>query len=91
MIRPTYQVVESMSNVAKRFPEFLEFLRASYMHELEQLPNAVGNPTLAQGRCQVLGELYKLISAAPTTAAKPYQNGNGKLSDSTHTERSVKW
>ena len=90
MIRDFFGIfVEAMAIVAKRNPELMEFLRAAYMHELEQLPQATGNPALAQGRCQVLGELYKLILSAPELTAKPYQNGNGKLFNPTHTERSV--
>lgn len=85
MIRPSPQVVEAMAIVAKRNPEFMDFLRTAYMHELEQLPQAIGNPALAQGRCQVLGELYRFISASTELAAKPYQNGNGKLSSSERT------
>jgi hypothetical protein len=42
------------------------------MSELERLPS-VGpqTVTLAQGRCQVLGELYKLMSESPDLAAEP--------------------
>lgn len=40
------------------------------MSELERLPSAGQNVALAQGRCQVLGELYKLVSESPDLAAK---------------------
>jgi hypothetical protein len=40
------------------------------MSELERLPSVGQNVTLAQGRCQVLGELYKLVSESPDLAAK---------------------
>lgn len=42
------------------------------MSELERLPS-VGqqNVALAQGRCQVLAELYKLANESPDLAAQP--------------------
>ena len=39
-------------------------------HELETLPSAINQPAVFQGRCQVLGELYKFAKEAPALAAK---------------------
>lgn len=86
MIRPTPQVLRALANVA-RDRDIMDFLQSWRMHELENLPQALNNPALAQGRCQVLGELFKLITEAPNMAAKPQPSGTP--SNSTHTDRSV--
>jgi hypothetical protein len=86
MIRPSPQVVRAFAGVAKQYPDVLEFVRDWKLHELEALPMATQNSAVAQGRCQVLGELYKLLASAPDLAAKP--NG-GTPFTSTHTDRSV--
>ena len=39
-------------------------------HHVEQLPNVTQNVALAQGRCQILAELIKLIKESPEYAAK---------------------
>ena len=70
MIKPEPQVVKALANVVRQYPELLEWIGEWRMHELEQLPSAVNNPTVYQGRCQVLSELYKLAKDAPSLAAK---------------------
>jgi hypothetical protein len=70
MIRPDERTVKAFAIAVRQFPEILEFLAAWRMHELEQLPNAINNAALMQGRCQVLGELYKLAKESPELAAK---------------------
>lgn len=70
MIRPDERTVKAFAIAVRQFPEILEFLAAWRMHELEQLPNAVNNAALMQGRCQVLGEIYKLAKESPELAAK---------------------
>lgn len=70
MIRPEPQVVKALATVVRQYPEVLEFIAAWRMHELEQLPSALNNAALMQGRCQVLGELYKLAKESPELAAK---------------------
>jgi hypothetical protein len=47
----------------------LRWIEAWRAHELEQLPMAVNNAAVAQGRCQVLGELAKFAREAPEHAA----------------------
>lgn len=70
MIRPDPAVIKIMATVVRQYPEMLQFIFSWYEHELTQLPNAVNNPALSQGRCQVLGELYRFAKDAPETAAK---------------------
>jgi hypothetical protein len=70
MIRPDPKVVKALAITSRQFPEILGFLESWRMRELEQLPNAINNAALMQGRCQVLGELYKLVKESPELAAK---------------------
>ena len=70
MIIPDAKTLHSLAAVSKQFPEVLEFIDAWRLHELETLPSVMNNVALQQGRCQVLGEISKLITEAPSTAAK---------------------
>lgn len=70
MIKPDPKVVKAFAVTARQYPEILEFLKEWRFHELEQLPHAVNNAALMQGRCQVLGELYRLVKESPELAAK---------------------
>jgi hypothetical protein len=70
MIRPEPKVIKAVATAVRQFPEILEFLEQWRMHELENLPVTVNNPAVSQGRCQVLGELYKFAKDAPSLAAK---------------------
>jgi hypothetical protein len=70
VIRPDPSVVKALSVAVRQHPELLEWLATWRMHELEQLPSAVNNAALMQGRCQVLGEIYKLAKESPELAAK---------------------
>lgn len=70
MIRPDEPVIKALASAVRQHPEILEWLSAWRSHELDQLPSAVNNPAVYQGRCQVLGELYKLAKDAPALAAK---------------------
>tara|TARA_R100000458_G_C8110210_1_gene133279 strand:+ start:192 stop:407 length:216 start_codon:yes stop_codon:yes gene_type:complete len=70
MIRPDLKVVKSLATVERQHTNILEWLEEWRKHELEQLPNVTQNVALAQGRCQILGELIKLIKESPEYAAK---------------------
>ena len=70
MIRPDPKVIKALAVTARSYPEVVDWLRDWRQHELEQLPMAVTNPAPLQGRCQVLGELYRLVKDAPDLAAK---------------------
>jgi hypothetical protein len=63
-------VIKAVATAVRQFPEILEYLEQWRMHELENLPVTVNNPAVSQGRCQVLGELYKFAKDAPSLAAK---------------------
>lgn len=66
------EVVHALAVSVRQYPVILEWLGEWRTSELERLPN-VGpqTVTLAQGRCQVLSELYKLMTESPDLAAKP--------------------
>lgn len=70
MIRPEPKVVKAVASAVRQYPEIMQFLDTWRMHELEMLPNAINNPAISQGRCQVLGELYRFAKDAPELAAK---------------------
>ena len=70
MIKPEPSLIKTMATIVRTHPEFLEWLTNWRMHELEHLPHAVVSPAVFQGRCQVLGELYKFAKDAPSLAAK---------------------
>lgn len=70
MIRPDEPVIKALAICVRQYPEILEWLANWRSHELDQLPSAVNNPAVYQGRCQVLGELYKFAKDAPALAAK---------------------
>lgn len=70
MIRPSLKVVKSLATVERQHTDILEWLESWRKHELEQLPNVANNVSLAQGRCQILGELVRLIKESPDYAAK---------------------
>ena len=65
------EVVRALAVSVRQYPIILEWLGEWRTSELERLPN-VGPQTvaLAQGRCQVLSELYKLMTESPDLAAK---------------------
>ena len=70
MIRPSPEVVKLWAVTARQFPELLAWLDEWKNHELAQLPYARDNTAVAQGRCQVLSELVKLVKESPELAAK---------------------
>lgn len=71
MIRPEPEIVEQWARVAAHYPGLVEWLEAWRMHELEQLPNVAPNiVATAQGRCQILTELYKLVNQSRDMSAQ---------------------
>jgi hypothetical protein len=70
VIRPDPKVIKALALSVRQYPELLDWLKEWRYHELEQLPSAVNNAALMQGRCQVLGEIYKLAKESPELAAK---------------------
>jgi hypothetical protein len=70
MIKPDTRVIKALAASVRAYPEILEWIEEWRMSELERLPQAVANPTLFQGRCQVLNEVADLVKSAPAFAAK---------------------
>ena len=73
MVRPSPEAVEQWALISRMYPHAMEWLNSWRQQELEQLPNAIGNAALSQGRCQVLNELYKLITESPDSFGKAKQ------------------
>ena len=70
MKQPTPEIIHALANSVRQYPAIQEWLGEWRLSELERLPSVGQNVALAQGRCQVLGELYKLVSESPDLAAK---------------------
>jgi hypothetical protein len=71
MIRPEPEMVEMIARMGAHYPEFTKWLESWRMHELEQLPNVAPNiVNTAQGRCQVLTELCKLVNRSRELSAQ---------------------
>lgn len=70
MIRPEPKIVKQVAAMVRQYPDILEWLEGWRMHELENLPNALNNAAVSQGRCQALGELVKFAKESPDVAAK---------------------
>ncbi len=71
MKQVTPELLHALANSVRQHPVIVEWLGEWRMSELERLPS-VGpqTVTLAQGRCQVLAELYKLVNESPDLAAE---------------------
>lgn len=65
MIRPNKQILQKLANLMQHNNDIVSWLEQVYNIELERLPYAGENLAVMQGRCQVLGELVKLIKEAP--------------------------
>jgi hypothetical protein len=71
MIRPEPEIVQMMARISAHYPEFAKWLNDWRMHELERLPDiAPGIVGTAQGRCQVLTELCKLVNSSRDLSAQ---------------------
>ena len=68
--RPTQDVIEDASRVAKHNVKLIEFLREWKEREYAELPLRTDNVAVGQGRRQVLGELVKFFDEAPNNVAK---------------------
>lgn len=71
MIQPDQKVIDQMARSMGMYPELVVWFNEWKNRELERLPftqrDAVG---IAQGRCQVLTELCKLVNTARDHAAQ---------------------
>lgn len=83
MKHPAPEVVAAMAGLNRQSPVVLTFLDEWLAAELKALPLVTQNTAIAQGRCQVLLELTKLLKDAPELA------DTRRDSPKTHTDRSV--
>lgn len=71
MIKPSDDVVRALAAFTRSHPALSEWFEAWRQQELDRLPfvapAAVG---VAQGRCQVLTEIHKLLHSSPDLAAE---------------------
>lgn len=70
MKRPSEEVVQAVAAINRQYPLFVEWLYEWRIQEFEQLPNVTTNVATAQGRCQVLSEICKLVKNSPELVAK---------------------
>lgn len=70
MIQPDETVVRAFAHIAQNAPAVKEFIATQYKTELDRLPHATSNMAVAQGRCQVWGEIHNLLQEAPVLAAE---------------------
>jgi hypothetical protein len=70
MIRPEPQIIKGLAQAVRQHPELLVWMEGVLAHEMKRLPYAVENPTVFQGRCQMLAELIEFAKEAPAVAAK---------------------
>lgn len=63
MRQPTPEQAQQIAQLARNYPHVLTWLEECYNTELKQLPMVTANVALAQGRCLVLGELIKQLTA----------------------------
>ena len=69
MKKPTPEQEHQLALLARNYPHVLTWLESWYNEELTRLPSVTGNVALAQGRCLVLSELIRQLTASLT--AKP--------------------
>ncbi len=74
MIRPTPEVMKSIAIVSRQYPEVITWLKEWRQHELAKLPSVMQNTALAQGRCQVLSEVVKLMKESPDTIQQSHHD-----------------
>lgn len=71
MIKQEPNITMSFAEIMRTRREFSEFIYAWYREETDRLPVTFHNVAVAQGRCQVLKELYDALSKAPEIVADP--------------------
>jgi hypothetical protein len=71
VIRPTPELLQQWASISRSHPAIIEWITEWRQRELDQLPHVGSDAVhLAQGRCQVLTEIYKLVQNAPDMAAE---------------------
>ena len=69
MIQADERTLKAFSQISQNVTVAVEWLESWHTLELERLPQVTNNVAVAQGRCQVLGELISLIKKAPKSVA----------------------
>tara|TARA_R100001126_G_C4744205_1_gene109844 strand:- start:31 stop:240 length:210 start_codon:yes stop_codon:yes gene_type:complete len=69
MIRADERTLKAFAHIAQNVPIAVEWLESWRDLELDRLPQVIDNVAVAQGRCQVLGEIISLIKNAPDSVA----------------------
>ena len=69
MMQADERVLKAFMHIAQNVPVAVEWLESWHSLELNRLPQVTNNMAVAQGRCQVLGELLSLIQKAPDSVA----------------------
>ena len=69
MIQADERTLKAFVHIAQNVPVAVEWLESWRDLELERLPQVTNNMAVAQGRCQVLGEIVSLIKKAPESVA----------------------
>jgi hypothetical protein len=68
MMKPDEEVIRAFAFTAQSVPAMKHFFTEWATIELRRLPVALNNTGVAQGRCQVLGEITDLFEQAPELA-----------------------
>jgi hypothetical protein len=69
MIQPDLDTIKAFAHISQNVTRVAKFLDEQYHAELERLPvTARDKQGIASGRCQVLGELCKLLADSPQVA-----------------------
>lgn len=71
MIKPSREVIEALAVVSRTHIVVRTWFEEWNAFELARLPTVSMNTAVAQGRCQVLGEIVDLIETSPALAAQP--------------------
>lgn len=61
-MKPTVEQLKNLRTMIRQYPEFLDYLSAWRMKELEALPFAKDNVGVQQGRVQTLTEMQRVLS-----------------------------
>ena len=70
MKNPNSTQIQAIAHVMQHNPRFVEWVREWQQMELERLPSVANNVAVAQGRCQVLAEICKVMEKSLDLAAQ---------------------
>jgi len=79
MIQPDERVIAGFLHITQNVPAVKDWLIRCADTELDRLPQTVTSTAIAQGRCQVLQELRKLLEDAPELAAQSRKGSRAQL------------